>query len=83
MPDRSPSPFEQTSLRRRQETLKVPRRPNTRAIIVGLFLDGRERSSRQVASEFGFGEEVTNTTILPAWQKGELLRSKDVIFEKN
>ncbi|MDA4111804.1 MAG: hypothetical protein OK439_04655 [Thaumarchaeota archaeon] len=58
------------------------RRPNTRALIVSLLLDGKERSSREASRELGFGLDVANTTNLRAWQKGELFRSKNVIFNK-
>jgi hypothetical protein len=73
----------QTSDRGRFVTLNASHRhPNARALIVSLLLDGKEQISREVAQQLGFGLDVINTTILRAWQKGELLRTKKAIFEK-
>jgi hypothetical protein len=62
--------------------LNVSRRPNPRALIVTQLIDGRERSSREVARDLGFGLDVTNATILRVWHKGEVPRARKPTFEE-
>ena len=56
-------------------------RRNTRGLIVALLLDGRVRSQTEIAYELGLGHGQVNVAIYRAWEKGYVLRSKQVTFE--
>jgi hypothetical protein len=57
-------------------------RRDTRRLMVTLLMDGRPRTQREIANELGLSKVLVNAALFRAWEKGAVVRTKEVYFDQ-